>query len=385
MEYITVLPIIPDNTTFDCDVKNRLCHAPNTEGLIVEGAKNLTLFQIGHFIHLYYFPIIIAIGLIGNSLSFIVMIYEANQRISFCVYMSVLAISDNSMLLVGLYWWVYSAAVTNHIFTSVECKIFVYLMQLFSTYGVFLIVGMTVDRFIAIKFPLRARSVCTPKRARYVAGVLLLVLLVYSIPFYIYSDTMKNNTSCQAMVHGGIFAIIFVGFNVCINAVIPFCVIIRMNSYLMRKMLARSKVGSNIQVEKQSETERPVRSTHENMRINQILSREHQLDTILLLVSFTFLLFTLPQYIRYTVCLFINNKSSSYSFAVFYFFFNISNKLYFTHNMVNFFLYCISGSKFRHDLARLCGCWYRKTAGQSTAFTRSTKESSESYSLNSMN
>ena len=37
-------------------------------------------------------------------------------------------------------------------------------------------------------------------------------------------------------------------------------------------------------------------------------------------------------------------------------FYQVTSKLYFTNSGINFFLYCISGQKFRNDLKELLGC-----------------------------
>ena len=81
--------------------------------------------------------------------------------------------------------------------------------------------------------------------------------------------------------------------------------------------------------------------------------REVQLTAMLLLVAFTLLLLTTPQYIRYLVYICFDSKTSAERYATFVLIYHITNKLYFTNFAVNFFLYSISGSKFREDIRRL--------------------------------
>ena len=49
----------------------------------------------------------------------------------------------------------------------------------------------------------------------------------------------------------------------------------------------------------------------------------------------------------------VNHKESPKIYAGYYFFFHFGFKLYYTNNGINFFLYVISGKKFRSDLVRL--------------------------------
>ena len=62
-------------------------------------------FKAGMAIQRYYYPFIIVLGMIGNILSLVVMLKKHNRRISCCVYMGVLAVSDSMCLFVGGYYW----------------------------------------------------------------------------------------------------------------------------------------------------------------------------------------------------------------------------------------------------------------------------------------
>ena len=82
-------------------------------------------------------------------------------------------------------------------------------------------------------------------------------------------------------------------------------------------------------------------------------ARESQLVVMLLLVTFTLLILTLPQYIRYVVYLIMNSRADAEAYATYILVYNITQKLYFTNSMCNIFLYAIGGSKFRQDVKEL--------------------------------
>ena len=69
-------------------------------------AKLYTRYQIGAYMHVYYFPVLVPLGMVGNSLSAFVMARPHNRKISFCIYMFILGISDNCMLFIAGYYWV---------------------------------------------------------------------------------------------------------------------------------------------------------------------------------------------------------------------------------------------------------------------------------------
>jgi len=91
----------------------------------------------------------------------------------------------------------------------------------------------------------------------------------------------------------------------------------------------------------------------EKQQMTRLKDGEGQLVAMLLLVTFALLFFTLPQYTRYIVYLFVSYKENALTYAFFVLIWNITNKLYYTNSAVNFFLYCISGTKFKSDLKSL--------------------------------
>ena len=68
-----------------------------------EGHASL-LINIGNSINLYWFPIIVPIGLVGNLLSPLVILHKKNRQISCSIYMAALAVIDSFMLLFGGYY-----------------------------------------------------------------------------------------------------------------------------------------------------------------------------------------------------------------------------------------------------------------------------------------
>ena len=81
---------------------------------------------------------------------------------------------------------------------------------------------------------------------------------------------------------------------------------------------------------------------------------ENQLTTMLLLVTMLFLILMFPINIRFVYTNFVARGTPA-KYANFFFLYHLSHKLYFTNNGVNFFLYCISGQKFRNDLKNILG------------------------------
>ena len=84
-------------------------------------------------------------------------------------------------------------------------------------------------------------------------------------------------------------------------------------------------------------------------------SAEHQLTTMLLLVTTLFLILLFPTYARYIYQSFVK-RDTPHKYVSSKLFYEISLALYGTNSRINFFLYCISGQKFRNDLKETICC-----------------------------
>ena len=62
-------------------------------------------YNIASYINQYWFPVLVSIGLVGNTLSFLVMIKPNNRKVSTCIYMAAISVNDNVMMCLSLHNW----------------------------------------------------------------------------------------------------------------------------------------------------------------------------------------------------------------------------------------------------------------------------------------
>ena len=88
-------------TTDNSSLGNNSMTGNLTEDLpkFMEEVQTQITFKIASYINDYWFPILIPIGLVGNTLSFLVMMKPNNRKISTCFYMVAISINDNLMML----------------------------------------------------------------------------------------------------------------------------------------------------------------------------------------------------------------------------------------------------------------------------------------------
>ena len=69
------------------------------EDVFMEEVKTFMFFKIANVIKIYWFPVLIPLGLVGNTLSFLVMMKPNNRKMSTCIYMAGISINDNIMMI----------------------------------------------------------------------------------------------------------------------------------------------------------------------------------------------------------------------------------------------------------------------------------------------
>ena len=102
---------------------------------------------------------------------------------------------------------------------------------------------------------------------------------------------------------------------------------------------------------------------------------QRQLTVMLLVVTTAFLLLTSPQYIRYIIFSFLNITKDEQTFAFATLFYHLTNKLFYTNSAVNFFLYCIAGSKFRSDVKLLWKRYFKSNRKEHATVTHKSSSS----------
>ena len=116
---------------------------------------NLQVFEVvNDIMDLYIKPIMYIFGIIGNVVSFAVFMFTYMRHISSSVYLAGLAISDTGFLLCALAMWTDNLDLhLSH--KPVICQLIVYVSYITSFLSVWYIVSFTMERCIAIQFPLK--------------------------------------------------------------------------------------------------------------------------------------------------------------------------------------------------------------------------------------
>ena len=208
---------------------------------------------------------------------------------------------------------------------------------------------MTFDRFYSIIRPHKAASFNTVKRAKITVVCIIIFSILYNIPHLFISSIQGRQCLPYGAAMGKSYGIFYYWFSLVINFALPFVMLLIMNSVIIYKIHNRSKFTTIQNLGEGSKGQNLGQSS-------KFKNSDKQVYAILLLVTFGFLILTTPGYLFFLFIMVVDFSTSPKLFAGYYLFYNAAHKLHFTNHGINFFLYVISGTKFREDLAQLFKC-----------------------------
>ena len=421
---------IDENTT---DERNNEPAISETSETRPDVLSDYMSYRIGEVIKIYAFPPIAVVGIVGNSISMLVMFQRDNRRTSFGVYVGVLAISDTLVLCIKFTNWLVRVLRSSPL-RDVDCKVMAYLITALHMNGFFIIAGFTFDRLMAVRYPFKAMVWCTARRAKIVICIGCAVAFLLTVPFVILNH-VENNV-CAMGTPGSVASVVYPLLAVFFGLVVPFISLTSMNAVIIigirKRLQFRSKYApdgsgsSAVEATEMSESAtccsqvppqiqsvtcsgqvppqnqsvmcsgqvppqnqsvtcsgqipeqnqsvtcsgqvppqnqsvtcsgqepRQIQS-RDNRKIHStpMTARDRNAIVVLLVVSVAFLLLVAPYFLRIALFSMTNRTRTMSVNADYMLFFQLSQKLYYANNACNFFLYCMSGTKFRNDVVRL--------------------------------
>ena len=291
----------------------------------------------------YVCPILWIVGSISNVLAFWVFSQKDVQGTVSGLLFKYLAVSDFLALLdcvfripwIGFAEKVYSIG-------KWSCGIYAYLINIVKFISAWMIVAISIERVIGVMYPLHAKSWCTIRKGKIFTVCILLISLFAYIPalgsfkVLMIPNPINEDPVILCGIKNNVFAKIYPPSSMVISSLLPFLLIGICNGLIIRSLakLRNSSIATTSLVKKSP-------------------------TKMLLLVSFAFIVLTGPAVVFYALLSFWITPDGTLKFiqSGLLTYDPIVVNLKLTNHAVNFFLYCLSGSKFRNQLsALLCGC-----------------------------
>ena len=304
------------------------------------GKDQFNLFKF--IVDIFVVGFLCLVGFTGNTLSIAVMRKE-RQKSTMSLLLTALAVMDNLFLLACLFYQTCLSIYTNtgHLSVCAYGEPYVYAYGLTAQTGtIWIVVMVTMDRFVAVCKPFSAQKWCTRRNAKMAAVGVATFSILYNLPRWFEMGTSEKigkdgtveiipvmnplfDDYYYAMIYRGICYIIFMH-------TIPLSTILILNI----KMILAVRYSNK---------------RHAHLSRDQ--NNENNATVMLIMVVTIFLLCETPAAVANilsSVDMHVPEMTIKYMFV-------ITNMLVTLNSSTNFIIYCLFGRRFRrHCLELLC-------------------------------
>ncbi|XP_064598115.1 rhodopsin-like [Liolophura sinensis] len=331
------------------DVENFTSTTPGKfHGRLGYGELELyTEFWVAFYLNRYYLRILCGVGVVCNVAVFLTM-YAIKPFTTSSFYVSFLAVVDALALITKL---LYIELTRKLSLGDAGCKFMLFFGNFTVQYANWVLVIMTLERFVAVWFPLKVNRISTMNKAKVTLFVTALLLTAFNLHFL---WTFQGQPRCRpkpeyakfmATVWPWLDGLVF-GIAPCVLLIVPNGLII----YSLRRAVAAQKTMT-------SGTENGAQSRYHH---------QTQLTAMLVTVAVAFVCCLLPGSIFSIVKPYWDYKQSVHQTAQY----QLINQLMFfladCNHALNFFFFFLGGKRFRQMFIDVICC--RRTAQKQKKF-----------------
>ena len=213
-------------------------------------------------------------------------------------------------------WIGYLSQRTIDLDSYTDCKLGYFVFMFGAHFSSMLLAVMSIEKFFALYFPLKAKSYCTVGTAKWVTSILALVIAGFNVPFLIFYTL--DGKICVKTKHSILLEIM----DTMLYSVVPFVVRLLVNTLIICKLMYIKYKGI----------------FHTNQSISKSSTRG---SVMIVTVSLAFILLTTPHAVDSAIKLYISSDPFGRL--------GIITMQYLNHG-INGVLYCLLGGKFREEL-----------------------------------
>jgi hypothetical protein len=285
-------------------------------------------------------PIIITIGIIGNILSFLVLRKRKYAEQSTFVYLRALTFFDSFTLLVYSFQRYLLKLFPDEFWKNgdIFCKEYMFVAYLTMSISHWTLVLMTVDRFIAVVYPLKWTNLCTPRRSK----TILVAMTIITVLFHAQQFLRVANQEANVMRFKCPFDYTIVPLDYESIFLYKFVVLV-FYIPLFSLLILNVLIVFNVRKRGKEKKKRLV-----SVRRGQ----ERQMNVMLLLVTSVFTMAVTPYTLDHFFWDMIMPDLENQSFfrELRHVLYEIAHVCIMINPAANFYLYCLGCHKFRNDL-----------------------------------
>ena len=302
--------------------------------------RGLPEYKVGVLINKYSLIILCVIGFVCNPLSFLVN--RRRMRVSSPhYYMTHLAVWDCAFIFIRTFYH-YRHQLSIHI-GSFGCKFFNFSHAFTSQYSTWILVAMTFERLVAVRFPFKMADNTAIERAKSTTSFMAVVFVNVNLHYFWSMEARSERThdTCRFKPFYEKFDHVWKWIDFGIYSLIPLITIIILNALILfnlkrrqrRRTLLTNRLRDQVRLANQQKTQR-------------------QITAMLLTVSTSFAVLTSPLCVYDIVRTSIKNPRSlsDLQLATLKLLSSIFYCLGDLQHCINFILYFLTGKTFRKEL-----------------------------------
>ena len=315
-----------------------------SEAVTEKRFTEFTEYKVAEFINDYYLYLICGVGIPGNIACIFTLVFM-RPVMSSTIYMLCLAAVDTVAIVLKM---VYLQLTAHDIqLRASGCQ----MMFLFGTVSQqlsnWILVAMTLERFIAIWFPFKVKTFCN-KRNSITSLIVMFVFFVLANLQFVFtfeevSDPPFLKFDCRPkQEHAKFVQYVWYWIDGALYAFVPIVLIIVFNGLIIYA------------VRKSGRHQREL--TNRSINMSEKLLQQRQVTVMLLTISLVCVILVLPNCIFFIVKTYWSWRETMHDTAQYYLVYQTVFVLSDLNHAVNFYLYMLRGRKFRQKFAQIICC-----------------------------
>ena len=300
-------------------------------------------FKVAEFINDYYLYLLCGIGIPGNIACIVTLVFM-RPLMSSTIYMLCLAIIDTVAIILKM---VYFQLTAHDLQMGARgCQLIFLFGTVSQQLSNWILVAMTLERFIAIWFPFKVKTFCN-KRNAIISIVFMLVFFVLANLQFVFTfdevyDPFVKYDCRPKEEHAKFVQYVWYWIDGVMYAFLPITLIIVFNGLIIHAVRKSGKEQRDL--------------TNRAINMSEKLTQQRQLTVMLLTISLVFVLLILPNCIFFIVRTYWSWRETMQGIAQYYLVYQTVFLLSDLNHAVNFYLYCLSGRKFRQKFTQIICC-----------------------------
>ncbi len=238
------------------------------------------------------------------------------------------------------------AGITVFAYSTWVCCVYIWTVVSARVMAVWILVAIVVERGIAVWFPYMLKIICSLKRGKRLVCIFIIGVMILEIPQILATETFirfdigldRNISYCfinftTDIGHYMFYIEPWIAFSP--YSAVPFCIIFITNIVIIVGVRRAQNKRKSMTSSQRGET------TSSDSRVNQMM-------IMLILVSVSFIVLTAPW------CIYILLRNFAGIYVPEYG--NTAYLLLALNHSINFWLYCLSGKRFRQDFVNMISC-----------------------------